>query len=159
MRKTISLLTLVLALCLGLTACGGESGGSGEEFSTDLNAFYESLSTGGDFPMMMEITGETLDATYPGLSEIQTNQSVVYTAAISAVACEIAMVEVSDAGDVQAVKDIFQARIDAQLDGGVLYPATLEAWEGAQIVERGSYVCLFVAPEGGTEFADAFNAL
>lgn len=138
----------------------GDSSSSGSQSSkVDLSAFYATLSAGENFPMMMQLTGDTLNNMYPGLSDISTKQQVVYAAAISAVACEIAMVEVSNSSDVQAVKDVFQARIDSQLNGGVLYPSTLEAWENAQIVTHGNYVGLFVSGEGLDNYASQFSAL
>ena len=142
----------------GSSSSGGSSSGS-QSAKVDLSAFYATLSAGDDFPMMMQLTGDTLSNMYPGLSGISTKQQVIYAAAISAVSCEIAMVEVSSSDDVQAVKDAFQARVDSQLNGGVLYPSTLEAWQNAQIVTHGNYVGLFVSGEGMDNFASQFSAL
>lgn len=57
----------------------------------------------------MAVEGETLDTFYAGLSAIATQQCLVQMAMISASGDEIALVEVENSGDVQAVKDIFQA--------------------------------------------------
>ena len=131
----------------------------------DLTAFYESLAAGGvSMPAMMQAEGETLDAFYTGLSAIKTNQCGVYMAMISAAVGEIALVEVENAADVQAVKDIFQARIDYQVGddtnpGGAWYPATIEGWKNnSRIVSNGNYVML-VALEGADDVVAAFNAL
>lgn len=53
---------------------------------------------------------------------------------ISALVCEIALVEVTDSADVDTVKAIFQARIDSQVGtddapGGAWYPASIETWK------------------------------
>ena len=101
-----------------------------ESKSVDLAAFYESVFSGGNMPAMMQAEGEVLDAFYPGLTAIQTNQCAVYTAMISAAVGEMALVEVQNNADVQAVKDIFQARInyqvgDDQNPGGAWYPASI----------------------------------
>lgn len=128
----------------------------------DLAAFYEEImaSGGENAPAMMELTGESLDNYYPGLSDVKTNQRVVYMPMISAVACEIAMVECADPADADTVKAIFQTRIDAQVDGGAWYPDTIEGWKNnAKIVTNGSYVALFVIPEGLMDAASAFNGL
>ena len=86
-----------------------------ESKSVDLAAFYESVFSGGNMPAMMQAEGEVLDAFYPGLSAIKTNQCAVYTAMISAAVGEMALVEVQNSADVQAVKDIFQARVSYQV--------------------------------------------
>ena len=133
--------------------------------AVDLTAFYESVMAAGERPAMMQAEGEVLDAFYPGLSEIQTNQCGVYTAMISAAVGEIALVEVENAADVQAVKDIFQARIDYQVGdeenpGGAWYPATIEGWKnGSRIVSNGNYIMLVAFSENVENVVDSFNAL
>lgn len=131
----------------------------------DLTAFYETLSADEDWPAMMLAEGEVLDAFYPGLSDIAANQCAVYTAMISASVGEIALVEVQNAGDVQKVKDIFQARIDYQVGddenpGGAWYPQTIEGWkDGSRIVSNGNFVMLVATYEKSDDVVAAFNAL
>lgn len=131
----------------------------------DLTAFYDTLASGEEWPAMMQAEGEVLDAFYPGLSDIAANQCVVYTAAISATVGEIALVEVQDAGDVQKVKDIFQARIDYQVGddqnpGGAWYPDTIEGWKtSSRIVSNGNYVMLVALWDDSGSVVDQFNAL
>jgi predicted small lipoprotein YifL len=131
--------------------------------AVDLAAFYsEIMASGGEnSPAMMEVAGEYLDAFYPGLAQIAKNQCVVYTPMISAVACEVAMVECANAADVDAVKAILQARVDSQVAGGAWYPETIDGWQNnSKIVVKGNYVALFVIPEGlmdaATEFGNRF---
>ena len=131
----------------------------------DLTAFYESLAAGGvNMPAMMQTDSEALDAFYAGLGDIKTRQCGVYMAMISAAVGEIALVEVENDADVQAVKDIFQARIDYQVGddtnpGGAWYPASIEGWKNnSRIVSNGNYVML-VALEGADDVVAAFNAL
>ena len=136
-----------------------------ESKSVDLAAFYESVFSGGNMPAMMQAEGEVLDAFYPGLTAIQTNQCAVYTAMISAAVDEMALVEVQNNADVQAVKDIFQARInyqvgDDQNPGGAWYPASIEGWKnGSRIVSNGNYVMLIALSEGADDVVNSFNAL
>lgn len=131
----------------------------------DLTAFYETLSADEDWPAMMLAEGEVLDAFYPGLSDIAANQCAVYTAMISASVGEIALVEVQNAGDVQKVKDIFQARIDYQVGddenpGGAWYPQTIKGWkDGSHIVSNGNFVMLVATYEKSDDVVAAFNAL
>lgn len=83
---------------------------------------------------------------------------------ISAVACEIALVEVQNAADVETVKAIFQARIDYQVGtddapGGAWYPATIEGWRsGSRIVSNGNFVMLIVWNDCD-QIVEDFNAL
>lgn len=133
--------------------------------TVDLAAFYESLTGGENWPAMMQMESETLDAFYPGLSDISTNQCAAYMAMISAAVGEIALVEVQNADDVQKVKDIFQARIDYQVGddenpGGAWYPQTIEGWKsGSRIVSNGNFVMLVALYEGADDVVDSFNAL
>lgn len=160
MKKWISALLAALTL-FSLTACG-QSGGAA--FSADLTAFGETLFQGDDTPMVMPVEGELVEVTYPGLEAVERKQTVLLTAAISATAAEAAMVEVTNAADVDKVKGIFQARIDYQVGdgntpGGAWYPATIEVWENnSEIVVKGNYVCLFVG-DNKDEMVAAFNAL
>ena len=135
----------------------------------DLAAFYASLTEGEEWPVLMSLTedetmAEMLDSYYPGLSELSTKQCGVYVAAISAAVGELALVEVENAGDVQAVEDIFQARIDYQVGddtnpGGAWYPETIEGWKTkSQIVSHGNYVMLAVGDNAGAA-AESFEAL
>ena len=119
----------------------------------NLSAFYNTLREGNIWPELMDLTTdanmkELLDSYYPGLAEIAAKQRRVYIAAISAAVGEIALVEVENAEDVQAVEDIFQARIDYQVGddatpGGAWYPETIEGWKTkSRIVSHGNYVML-----------------
>lgn len=134
---------------------GGEDAPSGAQTEIDLAAFYETLRAESTWPELMNLTEdetvtELLDSYYPGLSEIPTKQCGVYIAAISAAVGEIALVEVENDEDVQAVEDIFQGRIDYQVGddenpGGAWYPETIEGWKNnSRIVSHGNYVMLAV---------------
>jgi len=134
--------------------------------AVDLKAFYESIiaSAGENAPFMMDVVtdlgAEGVESFYPGLTGISTNQMLVYMPAMSAVACEIVMIECANAADVEAVKAILQARIDAQVDGGAWYPETIEGWKNnSDIVVNGNYVAMFVIPEGMMDAASEFGKL
>ena len=140
--KKLTALLLALVMTLALAACGGEK----TQEAPDLNTVYEDfIASLDEAPMMMDVTDDVVETFYPGLSAIECKQSVLVTAAISAVAYEIAMVECADSADVETVQGIFQSRIDSQVDGGAMYPATAEAWEGAEILTSGNVVALIVA--------------
>lgn len=158
MKKMIAAL-LALTMVLGLAACGG-NGGQGSE-APDLQAYYDDFmaSLGNEAPMMLPIEGDMLEAAYPGLSDYTFRQSVLQMAGISAVAYEMALVETESEADAQAVEKIFQARVDSQIQGGAMYPATIEAWEDASVLVDGCVVALIVAGEDQAAAVDAFNAL
>ena len=75
------------------------------------------------------------------------------------VAYEFALVEVENAADAQTVADIFQARIDYQIENGAFYPMTLEGWENAEIITQGNVVALIVAQDSQSQAVEAFNQL
>ena len=139
--KKLTAMFLALTMVLALAACGEKA-----QEAPDLNIVYEDfIASLDEAPMMMDVTDDVVETFYPGLSAIELKQSVLVTAAISAVAYEIAMVECADSADVETVQGIFQSRIDSQVDGGAMYPATAEAWEGAEILTSGNVVALIVA--------------
>lgn len=149
---------------------GGSSGSSSADTgsqapadkSVDLSAFYNSQTTAygeGNFPAMMALDGEAMDAFYPGLSDLKPKQCLVYTPMITAVAAEYALVEVSSADQVETVKSIFQSRIDYQVEQGAFYPATVEKWQNStRIVSNGNYVML-VCFDRCDDAVSSFNAL
>ena len=98
-------------------------------------------------------------ANYPGLSDIATEQCLVYAPMFSLSAAESVLVQVSDAADADAVKDILQARVDAQVSGGAFYPMAVEAWQNnSRIVSNGSYIMLVVSEDCDAVVSE-FNAL
>ena len=159
MKKILSM-SLVLTLMLGLLA--GCAGKGGNEAGTDVNLeeFYQTIFTDPEnTPAMGPIEGEMLDAFYPGLSDLELKQMVAYMPMITAVACEIVMVECASAADVDTVKGIFEARIAAQAGDHFNYPAVTEAWEKeAQVVVNGNYVALFLVSGMGDQVVSNFNA-
>ena len=96
---------------------------------------------------------------YPGLSDIATEQCLVYAPMFSLSAAESVLIQVSDAADVDAVKNILQARIDAQVAGGAFYPMAVEAWENnSRIESNGCYVIMIVSEDCDAVVSE-FNAL
>jgi len=149
-------LACVMALTL-LTSCGGKDKPAASTpsqdpaFGADLTAFYNDIMNAAEEgPMMMDLAAapEMLEAMYPGLGNVETKQLVVASPAMSAVAVEFAFAEVANAADVETVKNIFQTRIDTQVNGGAWYPETIEGWQNnSEIVVIDNYVCLFVCSE------------
>lgn len=112
---------LSLVCVLALAACGGGGKDGGTVEAPDLNQYYEDfMATLGEdnTPAMMDLEAEQIASYYPGLETYGAKQLVLKAAAITAVPYEFALVELADEANAQAVADIFQARIDAQVEGG-----------------------------------------
>ena len=129
----------------------------------DLNAFYLSLvdTYGENFPATMNMCEsiDMLDSFYPGLSAIDTKQMMIYQPMMGAVVCEIALVEVTNSADVDAVKAILQGRIDTQVEGGALYPESIEGWKSnSRIVTNGNCLMMIAYSECDA-VVGAFNGL
>ena len=162
--KKLTTIFLSAILLLTLAACGGNNAGNGggDQAAPDLNQYYEDFmaSLGEDNqPAMMDVEADLISQVYPGLESVPTKQAVLKTAMISAVACEFALVEVENASDAQTVADIFQARIDYQIEAGAFYPMTQEGWQKAEIITKGNVVALICAGEQQDQAAEAFNKL
>ncbi len=161
MKKLTSIL-LSMTLLLALAACGGNGGGGQNKEAPDLNKYYEDFmaSLGADNqPAMGDVEAEQLSQLYPGLENYAAKQSVLKIAMISAVAFEFALVELENEADAKAVADIFQARIDYQIENGAVYPMTLEGWEQAKIITQGNVVALIVAQGEQDRAVEEFNSL
>lgn len=149
MKKKLSALLLALSLTL-LTACGMRQP---LESEADLGAFYTDVTENYELPELLTLEQESIEMLYPGLLDLELEQCLIATAAISAAAGELALVEVKDAGDADAVKQIFQDRIDYQVGsgdapGGAYYPETARQWEeNSRIAINGNYVMLAVAED------------
>ena len=131
--------------------------------SVDLNAFYTSLvdTYGENFPANMNLCEmeEMLEGFYPGLAAIPARQMTVYQPMMNAVVCEIALIELENAADVEAVKAILQTRIDEQVAGGAWYPESIEGWKNnSRIVVNGNFV-MMIAYSDCDAVVEAFNGL
>ena len=129
--------------------------------AVDLTAFYETIFTDPEnTPALVPMENDALDAFFPGLTALSPKQLVAYMPMMTAVPCEIVMVECASAADAETVKDIFKARIDSQINNQFNYPLVIEAWEKeAKIVSNGNFVALFVISGMTEQVASSFNAL
>ena len=132
-----------------------------EEIGTDMTAFYNSLNETFEIPMGVDIAQDEIVANYyAGLADIETVQSVVAISMMRISNAEYAFVEVVNVDDVDAVKAIFQARIDAQVAGGAWYPEPTRMWtEDSEIVTNGNFVMMIVDSVNTEAIIEAFNAL
>ncbi len=147
----------------GAESNSSSSAGSAAEQGTDLSAFYDQMVAKDSFPpSMQKLSEEEVGVLYEGLGDVTRKQCAAGMAAVSAVVGELILVEVSDSKDVQTVKDIFQARIDSQVNGGAFYPDTIDGWkEGARVASHGNYVMMVALgdPDEADAAVAAFQAL
>ena len=100
--KKIASLVLAGLMALSLAACGGQNGAGDQPLTINLSEFYTEMYDSvfpdpDNAPAMVALEGEMLEQAYPGLSEVETTQCLVYAPMITAVAYEVALVEVASA--------------------------------------------------------------
>ena len=126
-----------------------ESPAPGTALSTFYQAILDAQPEGAEALILFEESNPSLIASfYPGLDGIALSQQAYYMPPIVTHPCEIVLVEVTNSADVQAVADIFRARIDMGADNKT-YPESAAGWKlYAQVQTSGNYVCMIVLPEG-----------
>ena len=150
MKKTL-LVLLALAMLIALPGCAKED--PGPEPGTPVSTFFDAVLAaqpdgGKDLIFFPESNPALINSFYPGLDGIALNQQAFYMPPIATQPCEIVLVEVQKAADVQAVVEIFQARID-QGAANTSYPESAAGWQKyAQVQQSGNFVCMIVLPEG-----------
>lgn len=174
MLKKIMTLAMAAALAVSMVACGSTAAkptatptptptAAPTPTTVDLATFGEKYVTDQAMPPMLDtqtdMGKQILDMNYAGLSEMDLEQCLPYVSMMSINNSEMVLVQTKNADDVSKVKEIFQARIDNMLNGGTLYPETIEIWQNnAQIVENGNYVALVVSTDKDA-IVEAFNGL
>ena len=149
--KRVILIVLTLAMIVSLVGCSGKD--KGPEPGTPVSLFYDAVLAAQpegteDLIFFEESNPALINSFYPGLDGIELSQQVFYMPPIATHPCEIVLVEVKDAANVQAVVDIFQARIDLGADN-TTYPESAAGWQlYAQVQCSGNFVGMIVLPEG-----------
>lgn len=151
---------LVLAGFLTLALCAG-CGAGNQETEVDLTAFFDALAQrmGWEDTDFVDVDEEMMEATYPGLTDYTLRQKVMKMPMISVAVAEMAFVQCESEADAQAVAEIFRTRVEEQAAGGAWYPASMEAWEKAQVLTNGTYVALIAHGTAQEEIAEQWNAL
>ena len=149
--KRLFMVFLILTMGVSLVGCNEKS--NSPESGTPLNSFYEAILAAqpedAEALIFFEESNPALiNSFYPGLEGIELSQQAFYMPPIVTHPCEIVLVEVKDSANVQAVADIFQARIDLGADN-TTYPESAAGWQTyAQVQQSGNFVCMIVLPEG-----------
>ena len=150
MRKGILCVCVLLSL-LWVVGCGSNS--EGPEAGTPLQVFYDSVlaqqpQTAEELIFFEEFDPGLQESLYPEILEIDLAQQAFYMPPIITAPCEIVLVEVQNAADVQKVVDIFEARI-ANGAEDTAYPESAAGWQkNAQVQQSGNFVCMIVLPDG-----------
>ena len=150
--KKLSVLLLSMLILVSLCGCG-EHEDPGPASGTSLSIFYQSildLQPEDAEPLIFfeEFNSDLIASFYPGLDGIELCQQAFYMPPIVTHPCEIVLVEVKNSEDVQAVVDIFHARI-ALGAADTSYPESAAGWQQyAHVQQSGNFVCMIVLPEG-----------
>lgn len=154
MKKKLLVALLTLTTLFSFFGCSNKEEDETKTFN--LEEVYQSVlslqaDTGmEELIMFPESNEEYLDQLYPGFASIERKQTVAYLAPVTGFATEIVLVEVSNKDDVAAIKDIFNARIEANASD-TTYPETAIHWANhGQVHTYGNYVCMIVLPDGYT---------
>ena len=151
MKKLFACLLAVLMLA-GLCGCG-EKQAAAPEPGTALSTFYDAIlavqpEDAEALILFEEFNPDLIASFYPGLDGIELSQQAFYMPPIVTHPCEIVLVEVKNNADVEAVVEIFQARIALGADN-TTYPESAAGWKQfAQVQQSGNFVCMIVLPEG-----------
>ena len=150
--KKIGVLCLICFVLMSLCGCGTKTQKvpqPGISLDTFYQAILEAQPEGAEELILFEeFDPNLITSFYPGLDQIELSQQVFYMPPIVTHPCEIVLVEVKQSEDVQAVKDIFQARIDLGADD-TSYPESAAGWQlYAQVQQSGNYVGMIVLPKG-----------
>ena len=142
------------------SSSGSSSSTPAPSAKVDLAAFHDTLASTYEFSNFLELAdGEMTDAFYPGLTDIATEQCLVYATMMSMNMGELVLVQVKDSKDVDAVKAILQTRIDNMANGGAWYPEPTRVWsECSKVVSNGNYI-MMVVNDNYQSIVNDFNAL
>lgn len=166
MLKKIVTLAMAAVLAVSMVACGNTAAqptATPTPKPVDLAAFGDQYVTAEQMPPLLDtnedIGKQIQEQSYPGLTDIETEQCLLYVSMMGVKNSELALVQVKNSEDVSKVQEIFQAHIDGMINGGAFYPSDVENWTNfSQVVTNGNYVMLVVSTEKDS-IVESFNAL
>jgi hypothetical protein len=154
MKTKVFAFVMALVMLLSLAACAAANEPAEPSIPSEpevsypaLSEFYDTISADYSLPALTDMDAVMQENFLPGIADISLSESVMKTPAISAAVCEILMVKCENADDAAAVKAIFDARVQSQIDGGAWYPASIEQWQKAEVVTAGAYVAMFAGQD------------
>lgn len=154
MKKILATLSLILALALCLTACGGgKSASSGG--SADLQAVLSEFKLSDE---MMTLTLDDLnDVYFMGIDPDDVKQcaAAIHSSGIN---CdEIIMIEAASADAAERIKGTLEARYQSKLNETDNYlPEENAIIKKCSVTQNGNYVAMIVAPNAA-ELTEIYN--
>ncbi len=149
--RRVGMMLLALALCLGLTACGGKE--EGEVTNLDAAAAAQAFVDGGCFSETLEqLDRDTAFRLYgleqAGLTEENVLDCAVWLSA-GATAEEVAVLVLDSEQSAETARDALEAHVDSQKESYRDYlPAEMPKLEDAQLTVYGNSVVLVVPAQG-----------
>lgn len=132
---------------------------SDQPIEVDLSAFANAVLSQYDFGTPSLAGDDSIAQHFSGLTSISAQQRLVYLCQEPKNDAELVLMEVANAGDVDAVKAILQARINTMTSGGAWFPESTQIWaDSSRIVSNGSYIMMVVHPQCDA-IVGAFHAL
>ncbi|ONI38602.1 hypothetical protein AN639_07420 [Candidatus Epulonipiscium fishelsonii] len=105
-----------------------------------------------------ELPPDGLEDLYIGLDETMLTDSIVMLPLMSGQITEIAVFQVEDIKNIEAVTTAVEARLSTIQNGGAFYPEQIDVANEGQVLGREHYVILIVDPEV-EEIVNNFNKL
>ena len=132
---------------------------SDRPIDVDLSAFANVVLSQYAFGSPSLAGDDSIAQHFSGLTSISAQQRLVYLCQEPKNDAELVLMEVTNAGDVDAVKAILQARINTMISGGAWFPESTQIWaDRSRIVSNGSYIMMVVHSQCDA-IVSAFHAL
>ena len=158
--------TVITAVCGDLTdTCIVRCRWEEAPQSVDLAAFAQHILDSYAFSSLQllepgtEMGDAVLGNYYPGLTDLDLPQCLVYLCMMTMNSGEFAVLEAADAAAAAQAAAILQARVDTMANGGAWYPEATRIWsECAAVVTNGNDVMMVVS-EQQANIVKEFNGL
>lgn len=159
--KRVFTVTLTALLAIATLVGCGSSNDESIAPSMTLEAFYQELATeyGWDEMFMAELDADMQEMFYPGIADVNTVTVIARAPMMSAVVSELVLVECADEEAATQMVAILEERMSTQALGGAWYPASMEAWGNAHVMQRGNYVALIASEEHQDDIVAKWDAL
>jgi len=154
--KRKAFIAIILLCALLLAACGAQ-GGETVQPGADLTAIYDGVAQKAELPEMVAVPESRFERVF-GLDAADCAQAVITVCADSVRVDEIWLVEAVDTAAAGRVAEAARARLEQRSAEMKSYlPDQYAVLEQAQLIEKGTYVAMFVSPQAAA-MAETFLA-